>query len=92
MAIRKGDYKIIFREQNAHGLNVSQNRWTELRAPKLFNLRMDPFERMEDESDDYARWFAEHILLIAPSMFKVAAFKATFKEYPQRQKPGSFVP
>ena len=26
------------------------------------------------------------------SMAKVGAFKATFKDFPQRQKPGSFVP
>ena len=60
--------------------------------PKLFNLRMDPFERMDHESDDYARWMAEQMFLFVPAMVKVAQFKATFEEFPQRQKPGSFVP
>jgi len=92
VAIRDGDYKFVFREQKSHGLNVWQNPWTVLRAPKIFNLRMDPLERMEHDSNDYARWFAEHMFLIAPSMYKVAAFKQTFKDFPQRQKPGSFVP
>ena len=30
--------------------------------------------------------------IIAEEMAKVGAFKATFKDFPQRQKPGSFVP
>jgi len=92
VAIRDGDYKFVFREQKSHGLNVWQNPWTVLRAPKIFNLRMDPLERMEHDSDAYAHWFAEHMFLIAPSMMRVGQFKATFKDFPQRQKPGSFVP
>jgi arylsulfatase len=83
---------MVFREQRAHGLDVWINPWATLRAPRLFNLRMDPFERMDHEGGGYEAWFAEHMFLIAPSMFKVAQFKATFKEFPQRQKPGSFVP
>ena len=92
VAIRDGDFKMVFREQRAHGLDVWINPWSTLRAPRLFNLRMDPFERMDHEGGGYEEWFAEHMFLIAPSMFKVAQFKATFKEFPQRQKPGSFVP
>ena len=92
VALRKDDYKYIFREQRAHGLRVWQDPWVTLRAPKIFNLRMDPLERMEEDSDDYARWWMEHAFLVAPAMYEVAKFKATFKEFPQRQKPGSFVP
>ncbi len=92
VAIRDGDFKIVFREQRAHGLEVWQDPWVELRAPKLFNLRMDPLERMDHEAGGYQQWFAEHMFLFAPAMYKVGKFKATFKEFPQRQKPGSFVP
>ena len=92
VAIRDGDFKMVFREQRAQGLDVWINPWSTLRAPRLFNLRMDPFERMDHEGGGYEEWFAEHMFLIAPSMFKVAEFKATFKDFPQRQKPGSFVP
>jgi len=53
---------------------------------------MDPYERMEHEGHGYAKWWAEHMFLMAPAMQKVGQFKATFKEFPQRQKPGSFVP
>ncbi|TWX65890.1 arylsulfatase [Colwellia demingiae] len=92
VAIRDGDYKMIFRAQKAHGLETWMNPWSVLRAPKMFNLRMDPFERMDIEGHGYAAWYAEHMFLIAPSMFKVGAFKQTFIEFPQRMKPGSFVP
>jgi len=92
VGIRSGDYKLVFREQRAHGLDVWINPYSELRAPKIFNLRMDPYERMDQEGSGYDQWFAEHMFLMAPSMFKVAQFKATFEEFPQRQKPGSFVP
>jgi arylsulfatase len=32
------------------------------------------------------------MFLFVPAMVKVSEFKATFEEFPQRQKPGSFVP
>jgi len=92
VGLRDGDFKFVFKEQTAHGLEVWQNPWKTLRAPKIFNLRMDPLERMEHEGAGYAQYFAEHMFLMAPAMYKVAQFKATFKEFPQRQKPGSFVP
>ena len=92
VAIRDGDTKLVFREQRAHGLAVWQDPYVTLRMPKLFNLRMDPFERMDHESDDYARWMAEQMFLFVPAMVKVGQFKATFLDFPQRQKPGSFVP
>ncbi|MEW6997005.1 arylsulfatase [Colwelliaceae bacterium BS250] len=92
VAIRDGDYKMVFREQTAHGLETWQKPWTVLRAPKMYNLRMDPYERMDHEAGGYNQWYAEHMFLMAPSMFKVAKFKQTFVEFPQRQKPGSFVP
>ena len=89
VAIRDGDYKLVFREQTAHGAETWINPYKVLRAPKLFNLRQDPFERMEQESENYYQWWFEHLFLLAPAMVKVAQFKATFKEFPQRQKPGS---
>jgi len=92
VAIRDGDYKMLFREQTAHGFDVWRNPYKDLRLPKVFNLRMDPFERMDVEGAGYNQWAAEHLFLVAPAMYKVAKFKATFEEFPQRQKPGSFVP
>jgi arylsulfatase A-like enzyme len=92
VGIRSGDYKTVFKEQRAHGAETWIDPWISLRAPKLFNLRQDPFERMDHESENYYQWWAEHMFLFAPAMMEVAQFKATFKDFPQRQKPGSFVP
>ena len=92
VGFRRGDYKVVFKEQRAHGLAVWQDPWIPLRAPKIFNLRMDPLERMDHDGAGYNKWFAEHLFLMAPAMLEVAKFKATFKDFPQRQKPGSFVP
>ena len=89
--MRNGDYKFVFKEQRAHGLNVWIDPWVTLRAPKIFNLRMDPFERMSEEGGGYETWWAQHMFFMVPTIVKVAEFKATFKEFPQRQKPGSFV-
>jgi arylsulfatase A-like enzyme len=92
VGIRDGDYKMVFREQRAHGMEVWQDPYVTLRAPKIFNLRMDPFERMDSEGAGYSQWWAKHMFLMAPAMVKVGQFKQTFEEFPQRQKPGSFVP
>lgn len=92
VGFRDGDYKMVFKEQRAHGLQVWQDPYITLRMPKVFNLRMDPFERMDTEGAGYDAWMGEHLFLFAPAMVKVAQFKATFKDFPQRQKPGSFVP
>ena len=92
VAIRDGDYKMVFKEQRAHGLATWQDPYVPLRMPKIFNLRMDPYERMDHEGEGWPQWMAEHMFLFVPAMIKVAQFKATFKEFPQRQKPGSFVP
>ncbi len=61
-----------------------------LRVPKLFNLRSDPFETADHEGMDYNRWKMEHIFLLVPAQAYVAQFLGTFKEYPPRQKTGSF--
>lgn len=92
VGLRTGDWKLVFREQLAHGFDVWQDPYKKLRLPKLFNLRMDPLERMDKEGGGYDKWRVEHLFLIAPAMTRVSQFKATFKEFPQRQKPGSFVP
>jgi arylsulfatase len=92
IGIRDGDFKIVFKEQRAHGAETWIDPWITLRAPKIFNLRQDPFERMERESENYYQWWAEHLFLFQPSIVKVVEFKQTFEEFPQRQKPGSFVP
>jgi len=89
-ALRYGNWKATFLVQRAHGLNVWLEPFVELRAPMLTNLRMDPFEIAHEIGMDYERWYLEHMFMIAPAGAYVARWLQSFREYPPRQKPGSF--
>jgi arylsulfatase A-like enzyme len=89
-ALRYGNWKIAFLKQPAHGFHVWVQPFEELRAPLLTNLRMDPFELAQDIGMDYTRWFAERMFMIAPAAAGVARWLQSFREFPPRQKPGSF--
>jgi arylsulfatase len=90
VALRYNHWKLVFAEQRAHGFEVWQEPFVTLRVPKLFNLRSDPFETADHEAMDYDRWFVEHLFLLVPAQQYVAQFLSTFREFPQRQKVGSF--
>jgi arylsulfatase len=90
VGLRYDQWKIVFAEQRAHGMDVWQEPFVALRLPKLFNLRADPFETADHESMDYERWRVEHLFAMVPAQEYVAKFLATFKEFPPSQKPGSF--
>jgi arylsulfatase len=89
-ALRYNQWKVTFLRQNAHGLHVWIEPFEVLRAPLLGNLRSDPFERAEYEGYGYNQWFAEHMFLFAPAGAYVGQWLQSFKEFPPRQKPGSF--
>jgi arylsulfatase len=89
-ALRYDQWKVTFLRQNAHGLHVWIEPFEVLRAPLLGNLRSDPFERAEYEGYGYNQWFAEHMFLFAPAGAFVGQWLQSFKEFPPRQKPGSF--
>jgi len=90
-ALRYDNWKITFLKQEAEGLKVWQQPFTPLRAPAIANLRMDPFERAEQEhAMGYQRWYLERMFVIAPAGAYVGQWLQSFKEFPPRQKPGSF--
>jgi len=90
-ALRYKDWKATFLLQESEGLDVWQKPFTELRAPILTNLRMDPFERARSEhAVGYQRWYLEHMFMIAPAGAYVGQWLQSFREFPPRQKPGSF--
>src|SRR6266568_2187804 len=89
VAIRVNEWKMVFKEQNHKGLGVWQGQFNNLRAPKPFNLRADPFER-GDESIEYNKWLAERMFLMVPAQAIAAQWIQSFKEFPIRQKPASF--
>jgi arylsulfatase len=89
VALRVNQWKISFKEQEHTGLDVWKRDFTNLRAPNIYNLRADPFER-GTESFEYGKWMAERMFLIVPSQAVVGQWLATFKDFPLRQKPASF--
>lgn len=87
MALRYKDWKVVFMEQRAEGtLKTWANPFTELRVPKIFNLRRDPYERADITSNTYYDWMISRAYILVP----VGKFLATLKDFPPRQKPASF--
>jgi arylsulfatase len=89
-ALRFRNWKLSFLKQMEDGFKVWIHPFAELRAPLLTNLRMDPFENAQEIGMDYQRWFLEHMFMIAPGAAGIAKWLQSFKEFPPRQKPGSF--
>jgi arylsulfatase len=94
LAIRVKYWKLAFMEQHAEigpslPIGVWQGQITKLRAPVMYNLRADPFER-GPESILYGRWMVEHIWAQVPIQFVVKKWIDSFKEFPPRAKAASF--
>ena len=93
VAMRKGDYKYVYAEQRAPGqMQVWAEPFTKLRLQKIFNLMQDPFERADITSNTYWDWNLNQIGGVYGVMDEVFQFVATFKEFPPRSFPPSFVP
>jgi arylsulfatase len=91
VAMRFGNWKTVFCEmQHPGGFAVWQQPFTCLRVPKVFNLRMDPFERADIVSDQYSKWLVDNVYLFEIATMKAAAFLQTFVDYPPSQLPPSF--
>jgi len=89
VAIRVLDWKVVFKEQTHKRMEVWSGQFTNLRLPKLFNLRADPFER-GDESILYDKWVVDRAFVQVPMQEAAAQWLQSFKEFPVRQKPASF--
>ncbi|SEF90293.1 arylsulfatase [Jhaorihella thermophila] len=89
-ALRYGRWKMVFMEQRAHGFSVWEEPLVTLRLPKLFDMRGDPFERADHESENYALWRFNRAFLVLPAVAYVSQHLATYTDFPPRQEPGSF--
>jgi arylsulfatase len=56
----------------------------------MFNLRRDPFERADVDSNTYWDWVISHAYLIYGMQGIVAQQIDAFVKFPPRQKPASF--
>ena len=90
LAIRMGDWKMVLMEQRAKQLLCWFEPFVKLRAPKMFNLRRDPFERADENSNTYWDWLLSHAYLLYGMQALVAQQIDNFVKYPPRQKPASF--
>ena len=89
--LRYDNWKIVFLEQRAQGtLRIWAEPFVNLRVPKIFNLRTDPYERADITSNTYYDWLLDHVYLLVPAQDYVGKFLLTFQEFPQRQKAASF--
>jgi arylsulfatase len=91
VAMRYENWKIVFCEQKTVGtMAIWAEPFTCLRVPKMFNLRMDPYERADITSNTYYDWLLQHAFLAVPAQALVGQFIETFRDYPPRQKPSTF--
>jgi arylsulfatase len=90
-ALRYDNWKLVFLEQRVPGtLRIWAEPFTNLRVPKVYNLRTDPYERADITSNTYYDWLIDHVYLLVPAQQYVGGFLQTFKDYPPRQKAASF--
>jgi arylsulfatase len=89
-ALRYNQWKVHFLEQRAHGFDVWGEPFVQLRLPKLYTLRGDPFERAEHDSILYDNWRFQRAYALVPAQAFVNDWLQSFKDFPPRQKPGSF--
>jgi arylsulfatase len=90
-SLRYRDWKLVFLEQRATGTLLTwAEPFTELRVPKIFNLRRDPYERADRTSNTYYDWLIDRAYMLVPAQAYVGEFLSTFQEYPPRQTAASF--
>jgi arylsulfatase A-like enzyme len=90
VALRHGDWKLVFMEQRAKQLQCWMEPFVTLRIPKIFNLRRDPFERADESSNTYYDWLLDHAFVLVPAQAYVKQELQSLIEFPPRQKPASF--
>jgi arylsulfatase A-like enzyme len=90
VAIRVGDWKAVYLENRARQLDVWREPFVHLRLPLLFNLRRDPFERAQQNSNTYHDWFIDRAYVLGPMQAVASRFLMTMKDYPPSQAPGDW--
>ena len=86
-ALRYDDWKVSFKTIKGNLFNGKEDSTN---VPLVTNLRQDPWERYQDESLLYGRWWGEKLWTLIPASAIVGRFLETFKEYPPSQASGSF--
>src|SRR5580693_8749343 len=90
IAVRVGDYKFNLALQRANSTDQWAEPFDKLRLPHIFNLRRDPFERADFNSNRYWDWYMGHVPYLYKAQALVASQIENFVKYPPRQKAASF--
>jgi arylsulfatase A-like enzyme len=91
-AFRYDKWKITFLTQECNGFDVWDCEYKGHRAPRITNLRSDPYEfaQQANASWNYQEWTFRHGYLYVPAQKYVGAFVNSFVKFPPRGLPASF--
>jgi len=89
-AIRVADWKAVYLENRAKQLQIWREPFIELRMPLLFNLRRDPYERAQHNSNTYHDWVIDRAFMLGPMQVVATRFLETLREFPPSQTPGDW--
>ena len=90
VGVRVGDWKIVFAENRGKTMALWAEPFTTLRMFKIYNLRRDPFERAEHNSNSYWDWMIDKAPQGYLGLATTQRFLMTFREYPPSQKSDSW--
>lgn len=90
-AVRIGDYKYNMTTMDHEGIDAWLLPQSPRKAPMIVHLRSDPFEAAPFDSSYYDDWLVRRMFLMAPMIDVIKAHMATYREFPPRMDPGSFV-
>jgi arylsulfatase len=90
VAVRWNDWKVVYKENRGEAFGVWREPFTTLRVPLIFNLRRDPYERAQHNSNTYDDWLLDRVFIIFGANAGAMQFLQTMKEFPPSQTPGSF--
>jgi arylsulfatase A-like enzyme len=90
VAARYQDWKIVWLENRGQAFGVWREPFVELRVPLLFNLRRDPLEKSQHNSNTYNDWFLDRPFVIVPMTGMAANLLKSMIEYPPSATAGSF--
>ena len=91
-AFRYGKWKISFLTQQHNGFDVWDAPYVPHRAPRITDLRADPYEQalVPNASFAWGQWQFRRSYLLVPAQGIVGKFVKSFEEFPPRGLPASF--
>jgi arylsulfatase A-like enzyme len=87
MAVRYNAWKVTFKTIKG---NLFTGKEDSTNVPLVTNLRQDPWERYQDESLMYMKWWGEKLWTLMPAVGIVGKFLQSFQAFPPSQASGSF--